>query len=265
MPVHAEVRYLNEEWRNRDDRPFIYSRESRHENTSKHTVEIHNARAAVADGTITMATNGFTLARHEVSISNYGDQAEVEAACDTEVLPMLKAVTGASEVFMMGHQVRNEKPDTFLGAYSRYLHCDYALHPTFEREKNVLTRRGSPLADRVGEFEYAWYNIWEPIERTAVQNQLCVIDGASAMRGDFHEYHFTDNPEGGYAAMPMPSPEHRFWYFRNMEPGEAIVFTQYDSRDGHPLVVPHTSFYDADVTEDPGRRSIEYRALCVFS
>ena len=211
-----------------------------------------------------MDTNGFTLARHAVSVSDYSNQATVEAAYETEVLPMLKEVTGAREVFMMGHQVRNEKPDTFLGAYSRYLHCDYALHPTPEREKNVLARHGSPLADLVGQFDYAWYNIWEPIERTALQNQLCVIDGASAAQGDFHEYHFTSKADAGYATMPMPSPEHRFWYFRDMEPGEAIVFTQYDSRAGHPLVVPHTSFFDSSVTQDPGRRSVEYRALCVF-
>ena len=264
MSIQAEVRYLNEEWRDRDDRPFIYSRESRHQNTSKHTVEIHDARAAVADGTITMATNGFTLARHGVSVADYSDNAAVEAAYGSEVLPMLKAVTGASQVFMMAHQVRNEKPETFLGAYSRYLHCDYALHPTPEREKQVLARHGSPLADKVGEFDYAWYNIWEPIERTALQNQLCVIDGKSAGRGDFHEYHFTNDAEAGYATMPMPSAAHRFWYFSNMEPGEAIVFTQYDSRDGHPLAVPHTSFYDTSVTEALGRRSVEYRALCVF-
>ncbi len=264
MPVQAEVRYLNEEWRHREDRPLIFSRESRHANTSKHTVAIHDARAAVADGSISVRHNGFTLGRHSVTVADYSDQAAVEAAYDREIVPLLKETTGASQVFVMSHQIRNEKPETFLGAYSRYLHCDYALHPTPERERNVLARHGSDLAERVGEFDYAWYNVWEAIERPAVQNQLCVLDAASATRDDFREYHFTDNPNGGYATMPVPNATHRFWYFSNMEPGEALVFKQFDSRPDHPLVVPHTSFFDASVTHDPGRRSVEYRALCVF-
>ena len=45
MPVQAEVRYLNEEWRHREDRPSIYSRESRHANTRKHT-GIHTRKHA---------------------------------------------------------------------------------------------------------------------------------------------------------------------------------------------------------------------------
>tara|TARA_B100000676_G_C17857425_1_gene721494 strand:+ start:94 stop:891 length:798 start_codon:yes stop_codon:yes gene_type:complete len=264
MPVQAEVRYLNEEWRHREDRPLIYSRESRHANTRKHTVAIHDARSAVADGTITMRRNGFTLARHPVTVADYADNAQVEAAYAREIVPVLKETTGASRVFVMSHQIRNENPETFLGAYSRYLHCDYALHPTPERERNVLARYDSDLAGRVGEFDYAWYNVWEPIERAAVQNQLCVLDGSTATRDDFREYHFTDSRDGGYATMPVPSETHRFWYFPNMEPGEALVFKQYDSRQDHPLVVPHTSFFDTSVTEDPGRRSVEYRALCVF-
>ena len=68
-----------------------------------------------------------------------------------------------------------------------------------------------------------------------------------------------------YAAIPTFNDKHRLYYFSNMRPGEAIVFKQYDSREGKAFVCPHTAFYDPAAGEDAqGRRSVEFRALCVF-
>lgn len=269
--IRAEVRYLAEAWRHCDGRAFIHSRESRHLNTIKCEVDIRDGREAVAGGAVAIRTNGMTFERHAPSVTDYLDDAEVKAAYHREIIPMLKDATGATEVFVSGHQVRTENPETFLGAYSRYVHCDYPLHPMPMRERALLERSGSNLAGELvddssaGRRHYAWFNIWEAIERPATQNQLCVVDGASVGGDDFREYHFTDKPDGGYATMPLAGPGHRFYCFADMEPGEAILFKQYDSRKDHPLACPHTSFFDSSKGPDAlGRRSVEYRALCVF-
>ena len=263
--LRAEVRYLNDEWKERDDRPFIYDRDTRRRNTTRHEVDIIDARELTASGEVNVRSNGITLVRHETTVRNFHDAEAVRASYDTEIAPMLKQATGAREVFVQNHQVRTEDPKTFLGAYSRYIHCDYPLHPMADRERNLLRSRGSPLADEPGTLDYAWFNIWEPIDRPAVQNQLTIMDAASTAPEDFQEYHFTASPTGGYAAIPTRNPRHRFLYFSEMHPGEAAIFKQYDSRPNAPMVCPHTAFYDPSTgTDHPGRRSIEFRALVVY-
>ncbi len=265
MAVRTEVRYLNEEWRSRPDRPFICSRETRHQNTFKTEIDVHDGRTAMSAGAINVRENGLTFTEHETEIEDYTDAAAVKAGYDTQILPMLLDATGATAAFMMGHQVRNAKPETFLGAYSRYVHCDYPMHPSPGREQKLLESCGSALADEIATRDYAWFNVWEAIERPAMQNQLCVMDGATLNLEDVKEYYFDADPKRGYASLPLQHAAHHFYYFPNMVPGEAIIFKQFDSRDGHPMVCPHTSFFDAGVGEDPlGRRSVEYRALCVF-
>lgn len=265
MTVHAAVRYLKPEWKGRDERAFIYSKETRHENTAKYTVAIHDARALVANGEITVAQNGIAFAEHPVRITDYGDEEAVRRDYAETMVPTLLEATGGKEAFMVGHQVRTEDPKTFLGAYSRYVHCDYPLRRTHERERNLLKERGSPLADDIENVDYAWFNIWEAIERPAEQNQLTIIDAATTEADDFEEYLFTSDPKGGFAAIPLMNPNHRFLYFSKMQPGESVIFKQLDSRADKPLVCPHTAFYDPAIGEDhAGRRSVEYRALVIF-
>ena len=257
--VTAEVRYLNSEWKNRKERPFIYSKSTRQENTTKHEVEITDAREIAIDGDLDLDSNGFVLAEHKTKLSNFHDELAVKGIYDTEIAPMLQQLTGANLVKVVGHQIRTEDPKTFLGAYSRYLHCDYPLTPSENREKNLL---GHSIEDRT----YAWYNIWEPVDRPAMQNQLTVLDARTLdLQEDICEYNFTDKRDGGYAAIPVYNQNHRLYYFSNMQPGEALVFKQFDSRPNKAFVCPHTAFYDPSVTLDhEGRRSIEFRALCVF-
>lgn len=80
-----------------------------------------------------------------------------------------------------------------------------------------------------------------------------------------YEYHFTSRKDGGFAAIPTWSANHRFYDVSNMRPGEAFVFKQYDSRPGMPKVCPHTAFYGPLVGENqPGRRSVEFRPVCIL-
>ena len=257
--VTAEVRYLNSEWKGRDDRPFIYSKSTRQKNTTKYPVEITDARELAADGRLDLDSNGFVLTKHDTKVDSFHEELSVKASYETEIVPMLQRLTGATLIRVVGHQLRTEEPKTFLGAYSRYLHCDYPLTPSEDRESNLLGRSVEGL-------KYAWYNIWEPVDRPATQNQLTVLDARTLdLQEDICEYHFTDKREGGYAAIPVYNKNHRFYYFSNMKPGEAIVFKQFDSRPGKAFVCPHTAFYDPNRSPNQnGRRSVEFRALCVF-
>ena len=264
MTVQAAVRYLSDEWKARPDRAFIYSKETRHQNTTKRDVTITDARPLVADGSVDIERNGFTYSAYEPRVKDYADGDAVKSSYATAIAPLLRELTGAREVYVQSHQTRTEDPKTFLGAYSRYVHCDYPMTPNRERVGSLVKAHDRTTLD-VDSLDYLWFNIWAPIERPAEQNQLTVIDASTLADEDFQEYHFTSSKEGGFAAIPTWNANHRFYYVSNMRPGEAIVFKQYDSRPGRPKVCPHTAFYDASVGGNhPGRRSVEFRAVCIL-
>ena len=147
--VTAQVRYINDEWKTRDDRAFIYSKETRRANTSLREVQIYDARPLHAASELDLDTNGFVFAECDFGVDDFHDDGEIRACYDEALIPMVKSLSGANDVSVSGHQVRTEDPSTFLGAYSRYLHCDYPLTPSPSREAAMLGRD-------LGGADYAW-------------------------------------------------------------------------------------------------------------
>jgi hypothetical protein len=69
----------------------------------------------------------------------------------------------------------------------------------------------------------------------------------------------------GEIYLAAHSPAHRWFYFPEMEPSEALVFKQYDSDPRAPRFVPHAAFDHPETPDDaPLRQSIEARVLVVF-
>ncbi len=59
----------------------------------------------------------------------------------------------------------------------------------------------------------------------------------------------------------------RWYYFPNMRPNEALIFKQYDSRQGHAALRAsfHTAFMNPETPDGaPLRQSVEARALVIF-
>lgn len=272
MPVQAQVRYLNEEWRQRDDIPEIGDRESRRAHTAKHTVSIHDARAQLERGEIDLDANGFTLLRMKSQVRDFRDDAEVRSVYYPEVTSLVKRTTGAVEVFITQHLVRTESREDFNKAYARFLHCDYSLDEPRRSAARVLERRGLRMADYDAN-EFAWFNAWQPFDHAALRNPLALLDAASLSMDDIVDYRYTgygqkQNPNAAAetkSAMPAHSPAHRFYYVSSMATDEVLFFKQLDSRRPGG-VCAHTSFDDpASPPDAPPRRSIETRLMAVFA
>ena len=62
------------------------------------------------------------------------------------------------------------------------------------------------------------------------------------------------------------NPNHRWFYFPDMKPDEALLIKGYDSsRDGRARFTPHAAFEDpATPPMAPPRESIEVRTFAVF-
>lgn len=263
MP-HTRVGYLNSNWKHHPERPRILSGATRRANTSLRDVEVHDARPLHAQGALDLDTNGFVLTRHQTAVTEFRDPAQVEQIHVPEMSELLCGLTGADEVFAHAFApLRSENPEQFLGAYSLYMHCDYAESIQDRITRQLLRDHDSPLADAAEGWEFAWYNLWRPIEREVQMRPLTIMDGSTVDPWDVVEYHPAENQ---IASLPVFSEKQRLYYFPRMQTDEVLVFKQLDTRRDRAQVCPHTSFEDPESPPDAlARRSIELRLMCGFA
>ena len=258
--VNTEVRYLNPEWKYRKDIPSIGDRASRRANTSKHPVSINDARGMPLD----LDDCGFVVTELASTVQDFHDESEVRSTYYAEIHDVMRDLTGADEVFFTPeHVVRTEDTSDFNRAYARFVHCDYSLSDTPKDREKALAKHRDVL-DPAKHWEFAWYNIWQPIEREVQQNPLAVVDARSLDVDDIVDYYYTGYGKKGLTSMPVFNPNHRFFYFPLMQTNEMLVFKQLDTRSGNAMACPHTSFNLEAPENALGRRSIEVRVTCAF-
>ena len=264
--VAARVRYLNPDWRGRSEPPRVSSRDTRRANTRFYDVRIEDARPRQERGELDLDTNGFVLVPHRTRATDFRDSGQITGTYYGEVKGLIQQLTGAERVGVLQHVIRTEDASSFNSAYARYVHCDYS-----ETRARDLSHRWMVQSDfcsqaETDQYDFAWYNTWQPIEREARQNPLTLLDARTLEREDFVEYRFDDSSPEAIASMPLYSERHRHYYFPDMQMGELIVFKQHDSRSGGYSICAHTSFDDPTAPADaPARRTIEVRLMAVFA
>lgn len=261
--VAAKVRYVNAEWKGRDEIPRIGSRETRRANTSVQDIRVQDARQDHADGTTNLEASGFTLDRLVSAVRNFRDEDELKRVYYPEIEKLVRRVTKADHVFIRSHLIRTETPIDFNDGYARFVHCDYNMKRLKEFSEEVLTQYG---VEPQPNWTYVWYNTWQPFDNPAINNPLAFIDWQSLPYDDVIDYFYTGHNRDSLVAAPVYNPDHSWRYFKDMTTDEVIVFKQLDGRKGDQSVYcPHTSFDVPDAPEDaPPRRSIEMRVLAVY-
>ena len=140
--VDASVRYINAEWRDKDESPRIGSRETRRANTSFQQIKVHNARPRFEAGKINLDSNGFTLSSNRAMVTDYRDDDEVRQKYHPQMINLIKKETGADHVFVRGHLIRTEKPIDFNDGYARFVHCDYNMTRIRDMAHDLFTEQG---------------------------------------------------------------------------------------------------------------------------
>ena len=116
--VPAQVRYINAEWKGRDESPRIGSRESRRAATSFQDVRVHDARPRLEAGALSIDRNGFTLTTNPTAVTNFRDEEQIEGIYHREMERLVEGVTGAHRAFARSHLIRTEKPIDFNDRYA---------------------------------------------------------------------------------------------------------------------------------------------------
>lgn len=165
-----------------------------------------------------------------------------------------------------------ESVRTQVAAPARHVHCD--LSPSFTPAMlNKLPGAAAAAAEMEGRLgsnqPKLWrvVNIWQVISPPPQDTPLALCDTWSIAAKDII---IASGREGSGPAVELSlfqhNPQHRWYYFADMQPGETLVFSAIDPAAGPTFgVVPHTAFDNPDCPPDaPPHSSIEVRALTIF-
>jgi hypothetical protein len=231
--VRASLNYLAA----REPRPINYAYEPlagvprRSGAVAPQTVEISDGRPVL--DSLSLDANGFVLVPHQTAVADFYDPEEVKKVYYPEVDQLLKQVTGAERVLIFDHVVRNPvlavRGEKSAREPGRIVHNDYSFKSAPRRVRDHLPAEAAPS--------------------DAVPSDLVYPDRVGETLG------FVFNPY------------HRWFYFPNMQPNEALLLKCYDSaEDGRARFTAHSAFDDptSPLHANP-RESIEVRALVFFS
>ncbi len=237
-----------------------------------HEVTIENARARTDPPRLDR--EGFALVSHATSVESFLDRDQVQRLYVPEVERLICETTGAAAAVVVAAPfVRFAERSPMSGRLdnsmpARFVHIDYSdarAHGIAER--CFASARGKP--PRMGRF--AHYNVWRVLSEPPQDVPLAVCNARTVADADLVPalavFDFPGVPERTAESLVVRyNPAHRWHYFRDMRPDEALIFVTKESDPQRPHQVPHTAFDDPECP--PGaapRSSIEIRVVAYFA
>jgi hypothetical protein len=229
-------------------------------------VAIHDGRDKARD--LSLDRQGFVLTRHDTAVADFHDPEEVRAVYYPEMERLVKAATGASRVLVFDHNVRIDGgPGGNRAGVSepvRTVHNDYTAKSGPQRVRTLLD---ADEAEALLKNRVAVINVWKPIQGPVQTAPLALADAQSITPGDLTALELVYPDRTGEIYNATFNPDHRWYYFPDMQKDEAILIKGYDSvDDGRARFTLHTAFDDP--TSPPAaapRQSIEVRAFAFFN
>jgi hypothetical protein len=241
-----------------------------------HQVLIRNGRSV--QSALGLDSQGFVLAEHPSLVTDFRDKSQVDAVYPAEVERIVKVLTGADLVALLGYVLRSS------GAKSAEIQP-----PASEAHVDMTTDRAVRLAaamyeksfpGRLGFSRFIASSLWRPFSPPPQDWPLAVCDGMSV--GDdegvpnimvrvadlpdpdnIPEY-CEDEDKLPAASIFHFSPTHRWWYFPDMTRDEVLLVKFHDSDHSKAWRSPHTSFRDPGVQNAAPRESIEFRTIAYY-
>ncbi|KIW98240.1 uncharacterized protein Z519_01824 [Cladophialophora bantiana CBS 173.52] len=252
-------------------------------------VTIYDGRGR--EGDFRLSTHGFQYHKHPPAKVDYQDPDQIKQVVYPETIELMKEVTGATEVHIYSHLVRQdsrEKTDALIKEQenladddpapqvgpARFVHIDVS---DVGAEQMLYQNLSPDIAKKLSSTRWAIINLWRPI-KTVTKDPLCMCDIRTCRDEDLITMPVLLPPKGSgklanvsrgddVEIMVMKHhPEQEWHYISRMEPDETLLIKCWDSlRDGHTARrTPHTSFIDPATQDDPVRESVEVRCLVFY-
>ncbi len=263
--VDAQLNYLED----RGQRPMTYTYtpppgiEPRTGRYAKFSVAIHDARAITRE--LSLDRQGFLLIHQDSAVPDFYSDRDVRQIYFPEVERMVREATGAVRVLVFDYNLRcrprAKQHEKGIQEPVKVAHNDYTVKSGPQRVRDLLPAE----ADELLKNRFAVINVWRPIRGPVEETPLAVCDAQSIAAQDFviHDLIYRDRKGEVYSVAY--SPEHRWYYFPQMERDEVMLLKCYDSKTDVARFTAHSAF------DDPGspanaapRESIEVRTIAFF-
>ncbi len=237
-----------------------------------HPVTFHDARTWSKPPTL--QREGFMIADHRTAVRDFADREEVRRTYGGELAELIRGLTGARKVFgfPIGHMRFSPRSDRYKTGHNsqpaHFPHVDCTMktaHGLVDSAFFGITKEElKPGEVLVG------YNVWRVISEPPQDMPLAVCDARTVAPEDLVEadgvYDQGDQPwMRAEAYLVRHNPAHRWAYFKDMRPDEALVFRTYGNEPEWVAGVPHCAFQDPTCPPEAGPRiSVESRAYAIF-
>jgi hypothetical protein len=261
--VRAAIGYT--EWTGK--KPYFYANahEKDYVPLKPAEVEITDARGMDMD----LDREGFMLVEHKSAVEDLTDLDAVTEIHTNEIADLLKQVTGCDHVDMFGRGIlrfserlgENEAHDNSHPA--RFVHVDMSKEAAAEARD-----KGAPAGKTV--VRSAQYNVWRALSGAPQDVPLGLCSYPSVQPQDLIEcdaiFDSPGAPEWSFGNYVIAyNPTHRWYYYSNMRPDEAIVFKTSESDPARAQLMPHGAFDNPLAPADsPPRVSLEMRGTCYW-
>lgn len=238
---------------------------------AQHNCSFRGHRVSIADARQlrpSIDREGFELRVAPSAVRDFRDDELVKLAYYPEVAKLALDVTGARHAYVFDHQARRREADRAPLTFGRHgdgrqpgaagrVHNDYT--EASARRRLAVHWKGSPWR------RFAIVNVWRSVAGPVLDTPLAVCDARTVSPGDLvaSDVHYLGR--SGEISLVTHSPRHAWHYFPRMDRHEALIFKQYDSKDGAARYVPHGAFDLPRIPDNaPLRESIEARCLVVY-
>jgi len=228
-----------------------------------HQIPIFDGRLVAKS--FSLDREGFELLRHPTVVRNFYDDEEVKRVYYPLAEAFIRATLRADRVVIFDHTVRRrvEGAPDIRGAGPRQPATRVHVDQTVTSGANRVREHLPDEADELLKGRVQVINLWRPIRGPVRDTPLAMCDGQTVAEGDLVASDLIYPNRRGETYSVKYNPNHRWFYFPDMTPDEAILLKCYDSAtDGRTRFGPHTAFVDPTTPADvPPRESIELRAL----
>ncbi len=270
--LESSVNYLGE----MNETPVFHAQNYHHDNLNliEHRIAVHDARSIQHE--LELERDGFVLADCPTAVQNFRDTDEVQRTYVPEIEALIRDLTGAPKVLVAGAVLRwGERAEesgtaTVNSRPARFVHVDYSRQSFNDFARMHLDNAGDPEPETWLGGRYAAYNIWRVLTPPPqdVPLGLCapwstapedVVTGEAVIDApDAPEFRFG-------SSLYRYNPDHRWFYFSDMHPGEVLVFKAFDTDRARLPGCPHSAFDHPGCPADAvPRASVEIRAYAYY-
>jgi len=267
--VRSTVNYLGQ----MDELPVFYAQHHERDNLvlESHAVEIHDARKL--DVPPSLETKGFTLLAHRSRVGNFADSDQIATIYRPEIVGLLTDLTGAARVIVGNVVLRwSEKAgpkDRFVNSDpARFVHVDYSRQ-SFDDFARIHLGDSADAEEWLAR-RYVAYNVWRVTTPPPQDVPLAVCDAGTTSPEDVTTGEAIIDAPGAPevrfgSSLYHANRAHRWYWYPDMTPEEALVFKAFDSEQTRLQGCPHSAFDNPDCPAGVlPRASAEIRAYAFF-